>query len=95
MIRKTLSFFHLLGIQPAFIPEPANAAPSLANTVIPTAKAEQVDRMPAVLTRGNYSILDAKGYVVVAHITMPDVRKLAPQIARERHQCVRILKHAG
>jgi hypothetical protein len=95
MLRKALNFFHILDIEPAFIPEPTNAAPSLANAVIPTAKAEQSDRMPAVLERGNYSILDAKGYVLVAHITMPDVRKLAPQIARERHQCVRILKHAG
>jgi hypothetical protein len=96
VLRKTLSFFHLLGIQPTFIPEPANAAPSLASAVIPMAKAEPAtDRMPAVLERGNYSILDAKGYVLVAHITMPDVRKLAPQIAKERHQCVRILKHAG
>lgn len=95
MLRKALNFFHILDIEPAFIAEPANAAPSLAYAVIPTAKAEQSDRMPAVLTRGNYSILDGKGYVLVSHITMPDVRKLAPQIARERHKCVRILKHAG
>ena len=83
------NFFNLLNLTPTTEPI-TNAAPSLANAVIP----EESDRMPAVLEHGNYSILDAKGHILVGHITLPDIKLLAPQIAKERHECVRILKHA-
>jgi hypothetical protein len=53
-----------------------------------------VDDLPLVLEQGEYSILDNRGYVLIAHITLPDVKRLAPQIARKRKSCVRILKHA-
>ena len=88
MFRKTLSFFHLLNLTPA------NALPTLTNAVIPAAKAEQSDRMPAVLEHGNYSILDAKGHILVGHITLPDIMRLAPDIAKSRQESVRILRHA-
>lgn len=90
MFAKMLNFFHILDIKSTIEPvsEPTSAMPLEAS-----ARSSVPNGM--VLERGNYSILDAKGYVLVAHITMPDVRKLAPQIAKEGHQCVRILKHAG
>jgi hypothetical protein len=96
MLRKAMNFFHLLDIQPStpILPEAANTSIDSGNTLSAQADANKTF-IPAVLERGEYSILDYKGYLLIAHITLPDVKRLAPKIAQERNQCVRILKHAG
>jgi len=86
------NFFHILDLTPTTTPI------VVANAMPPAAKAEQSEPIAAVLKRGSgdddYSILTSKRVMLVAHITLPDVRRLAPDIAKSRKESVIVLKHA-
>jgi hypothetical protein len=92
MLHKALNFFHLLDFHGTISPFPEADDQSMPANAIPVQDSCATIDLPAPLERGEYSILDRRGYVLIAHITLPDVRRLAPRIARERKQCVRILR---